>query len=290
MTDIADNEMTVPQLGSAPADAYIYLEHHQPSRQLDDYHFHASIEVNYLRGCDMTYSFSGELVTIKDRCFTVFWAAYPHRAISVTDDGTITNAYVALSEFLRWSLPVDFVNTLMSGAILTVPGNSPGDDALARRWEKEIDHREPEWQHMHANELQARLHRMALEGWECIYQPKTQKASKIIGGNAILHFEQMLRFIGSNYAEPISTKDVANSAGVSQNYAMSLFKRMLRQSIKGYITELRIIHAKMLLTNTDKKILTVAMDCGFGSLSSFYEAFGKYTGISPSAFRNSGSV
>ena len=274
------------ELGLSQANSGIFFQHHRPYNRLDNYHYHASIEINYLRCCDMTYSFSGELVTIRDGCFSVFWAAYPHRAISATADGTITNAYVTLSEFLRWNLPVEFVTTLMSGAILSVPGNAPGDDSLVRRWEKEIDWVTPDWQNLHAVEIRARLYRMALEGWDCLYKPKDRQASHVIGGNAILHFEQMLRFIAANYSEAITTKDVADSADVSQNYAMSLFKKMLGQSIKEHIIEMRIVQAKMLLTNTEKKILTVALDCGFGSLSSFYEAFGKFNGLSPAAFRN----
>lgn len=276
----------MPQLGPRLSDSYISLEHHQPKRSRNEYHFHASIEINYLSGCDMTYSFSGEPVTIRDGCFTIFWAAYPHRPVNVSADGTITNAYVALSEFLRWPLPDRFVNELMNGAVLSTRGEQPGDEALALRWARERHHNGPDWQSMHAMEIQARLLRMSMEGWDRLYSAKKSHIFHSIGGNAILHFEQMLRFIGANYSEGISTKDVAKAAGVSQNYAMSLFKRMLGQSIKEHVTEMRIVHAKTLLTNTDKKILTIAMDCGFGSLSSFYEAFGKQNGMSPAAFRN----
>ena len=279
----------MPKLGAARPESYIFLEHHNPARQPDVSHFHASIEINFLNGCDMTYSFSGEQVTIKDKCIAVFWAAYPHRVIDVTNDGIISNAYVALTEFLRWPLPPQFVNELMNGSILSAREGTQIDTDMAMRWGREKHYQELEWQNVHAMEIQARLMRMGLEGWENLYSPKKSKIIQTIGGNAILHFEQMLRFIGMNYSEQISTKDVADSAGVSQNYAMSLFKRMLGQTIKEHIIEMRIVHAKMLLTNTEKKILTVALDCGFGSLSSFYEAFAKHNDLSPAAFRSRGS-
>ena len=160
-------------LGSSPDDAVLVFQHHRPASWLDDaFHFHTSIEINFLRDCDMTYSFSGEEVTIHAGQFCVFWAAYPHRAIDVSADGTITNAYVALSEFLQWPLPVEFVNTLMSGAVLTTGRELDGDDALVRRWETELNFTGPSWQRLHALEIQARLARMAVEGWTCCFVPR----------------------------------------------------------------------------------------------------------------------
>lgn len=57
-------------------------------------------------------------------------------------------------------------------------------------------------------------------------------------------------------------------------------------SIKNHLTRTRLSHAKMLLSETDQKIVTVAMDSGFGSLSSFYEAFTEHNdGLSPAKYR-----
>ena len=66
---------------------------------------------------------------------------------------------------------------------------------------------------------------------------------------------------------------------------MSLFRKMMGRTIKQHITDMRMFYAKMILSETDAKVLTVAMDSGFGSLSTFYEAFQKHVGISPAAFR-----
>ena len=54
---------------------------------------------------------------------------------------------------------------------------------------------------------------------------------------------------------------------------MTLFRRVVGVPIKEHITRIRLSHAQMLLSNSDDKILSIAMDSGFGSLSSFYEAF-----------------
>ena len=66
---------------------------------------------------------------------------------------------------------------------------------------------------------------------------------------------------------------------------MALFQRTIGVPIKRHITRIRISHAQMLLANSNLKILGVAMDSGFRSLSSFYDAFKRLTDKSPAAFR-----
>lgn len=266
---------------------FLLLQHIVPSTFERPYHFHPSIEVNYLHGCDMTYSFSGREFTLKRGLFCIFWAAHPHSPVKIEGDGKITNVYVNLAEFLRWSLPNDLLNSVLGGAVLCCKEPAAGDNALASRWSKETEKTNAQWQRLHALELQTRLHRLALDGWQVLLEPTAEGKKPVLGGPAINQVEKMLRFVAEHYVDPINLQDVAEAGGVSQNYAVSLFKKVLGRTIKAYITDIRIFHAKMLLAETDKKILTVAMDCGFGSLSSFYAAFQSQTGTAPATFRSS---
>lgn len=272
-------------VGLAPRDRGIYLEHHVPEPHTDPYHFHPSVEVNYLTGCDMVYSFAGEEITVPRGRLCVFWAAYPHRAVSVSGKGEITNAYISLSEFLLWPMPSGFLNVLLGGAVLLSSTEQEGDHAMAKRWSNETTRFEPEWQRLHALEVQSRLYRMALQGWTVLLEPSTSPPQKILGGNAIIQFERMLRFVAQHFADRIVIGDVADAGGISPNYAISLFRKMLGRSIKEHITDMRIFHAKMQLTETDRKIVTIAMDCGFGSVSAFYDCFHNHTNTSPAAYR-----
>ncbi|RPE71364.1 AraC family transcriptional regulator [Pacificibacter maritimus] len=263
----------------------VFLEHHQPEGTSDPYHTHPSIEINYLRGCDMTYSFSGEEVTIVRDRLCVFWAAYPHRPVSVTGKGTITNAYVSLKQFLDWPLSTKFVDQVLSGALLCAKTEKNYDQSLMSRWAREAGEMDPHWQRLHRQEIHARVARLDLEGWDVIANPRSATRHSGMGGNAVTHFDKMLRFIAHNAFDPISVQDVAESAGISRNYAIELFRKMLGVTVKAYIIDLRIHHAKMMLADTNEKILSVAFDCGFTSLSSFYEAFSKSCGQSPAAYR-----
>jgi len=233
----------------------------------------------------MTYSFGGEPVHIPRQRFCLFWAAQPHKVIAVKDKGTITNAYVSLEEFISWALPAPFVDTLMAGAVMVASDTAQGDNELASRLAHEANTTSDAMRRLHCLELQARITRMALSGWELVAPARQTLNSARIGGKPFMHFEKMLRYIGQHFAETITLSDVANAASVSDNYANTLFKKILGTTIKVYITNVRIYRAQMLLAETDAKILSIALDCGFLSLSSFYEAFQRIIGRSPAHYR-----
>ncbi len=59
------------------------------------------------------------------------------------------------------------------------------------------------------------------------------------------------------------------------------------KNFSEYINQLRIEYAKtLLIEDPDKKILAVALDSGFSSLSVFNSAFKKMTGLSPTSYRS----
>ena len=70
------------------------------------------------------------------------------------------------------------------------------------------------------------------------------------------------------------------------NYAMKLFIRVLKISIKQYVNKLRLQHAQALLIDTNEPILNIALKAGFGSISRFYDIFHREFQKTPQQFRN----
>lgn len=270
--------------GCVPENHGVLLEHHVPHLNMG-FHYHPSIEVNFLSGCDMTYSFSGRELRIGQGQLVVFWAAYPHRVVGVHGEGTITNAYIHLSEFLKWPLPQDFVNLLLSGAVVTNTVPDVTDFALSERWAKEKDWFDRSWRSVHTLEVQARLARLAVSDPRILMPPIYKKESGSYSRNLVARFDTMLRFISENYAGPITLNAVADAANISSNHATTIFRKFLGCTVKHYINNVRLFHAKMMLVESDAKILTVALDSGFGSVSAFYEVFRDRIGVSPAIFR-----
>lgn len=271
--------------GQLVSERMVYIEHHDAETPMKRYHVHPTVEVNFLHGCDMHYSFSGNEVTAPRRRLCLFWAAYPHRATSVSGPGDITNIHVVLAEFLRWALPHGLVADLLQGAVIAATEESSLDAGMCERWSGEISNNSDEWQRLHALELRARLYRLGLSGWETLLAPRVDTEVQPSGGTAVNHLEQMLRFVAANFTHSIGIDHVANSAGISRNHAIAIFRKFLGRTIREHITDLRLQHARMHLAESNAKILTVALNSGFGSLSAFYDTFHKQVGMSPAAFR-----
>jgi transcriptional regulator GlxA family with amidase domain len=66
---------------------------------------------------------------------------------------------------------------------------------------------------------------------------------------------------------------------------MMLFRRECGLAIWQYLTRLRVSHAQVELLCTDKTVLSIALDAGFGSLARFYAAFQKECGLAPGEYR-----
>ena len=49
----------------------------------------------------------------------------------------------------------------------------------------------------------------------------------------------------------------------------------------------RVYHAQRLLSSTNSKIMDIALESGFGSLSRFNANFKEFCGVSPKAYRQS---
>jgi len=74
-------------------------------------------------------------------------------------------------------------------------------------------------------------------------------------------------------------------APCTQEHLCKCFRKFLDKTPTEFINEQRIKQAAKQIVETDDKILAVALELGFKSLSRFYSMFKKYYGISPAKFR-----
>jgi AraC-like DNA-binding protein len=66
---------------------------------------------------------------------------------------------------------------------------------------------------------------------------------------------------------------------------MGLFKKAFGTTLIDYLTHHRVSHAQRLLATTNEKIVEVAFNSGFNSISRFNEAFRRACGCTPRAYR-----
>jgi AraC-like DNA-binding protein/mannose-6-phosphate isomerase-like protein (cupin superfamily) len=90
-------------------------------------------------------------------------------------------------------------------------------------------------------------------------------------------------FLKEHYTEQISLASAAEAMHYSRSYFAHRFREIAGQSFFEYVTLFRLDEAKERLRG-GASILDTALECGFGSVRSFYRAFRKYCGASPRAY------
>lgn len=99
-------------------------------------------------------------------------------------------------------------------------------------------------------------------------------------------FHKMLRFVHANFAQPLSVKDIADSAILNKNRCTALFKKYTNMSPIKYLNEYRLYTAKNIILHTDRSISDISADVGYNQISHFIEQFRLSYGMSPLKYRN----
>ncbi|MBW1298874.1 helix-turn-helix domain-containing protein [Aquimarina litoralis] len=94
------------------------------------------------------------------------------------------------------------------------------------------------------------------------------------------------------YHDPnLGLDSVAKKLKISSNYLSQLVNKLTGKNFADYINTFRVEDAKEKLRNhnfVNYTIIGIALESGFNSKSTFYSAFKKLTGISPSSYRKNG--
>lgn len=77
----------------------------------------------------------------------------------------------------------------------------------------------------------------------------------------------------------------AESLRLSRRRFTQLFRELTGTTWLAYLRQLRIAHARLLLRTTRRTVNSVAFECGFDDLSTFYRAFKREVGTSPNRWR-----
>jgi AraC-like DNA-binding protein len=124
----------------------------------------------------------------------------------------------------------------------------------------------------------SRARRLAGEGY--MVDASAEGTSRM--GRAYAHLMAEFRNPG------LSLGEVAAAAAMSPAAFSRFFKRISGRGLWDFLTELRIDHAAALLRETSDGITRIAMESGFGTLSSFNRHFQKRHRCAPREYRRGG--
>ena len=97
--------------------------------------------------------------------------------------------------------------------------------------------------------------------------------------------KRMVAFIKAHFQENISQRDIAQSAPVSEDGCIRIFKSCLGQTPLQYLNAYRLEASRRLLLNTDQKVSQISEQCGFRHISYYGRLFEKAYGLSPLMYR-----
>lgn len=97
--------------------------------------------------------------------------------------------------------------------------------------------------------------------------------------------QDVARYISENYDMQISLQDAADMVFMEQTYFSKRFRQLTGFGFQEYLTQTRIRAAELLLESTDLSMGEIAERCGFSSSNYFGDAFRRWKGMSPSAYR-----
>ncbi len=106
----------------------------------------------------------------------------------------------------------------------------------------------------------------------------------------MLGIQKAVDYIENNLCGKIDYAQAAKCACMSAFHFQRVFAAVCGFTVGDYIRMRRLTLAGSELIETDKKIIDIALDCGYDSPESFSRAFSRFHGVSPSEARKTGKI
>lgn len=105
------------------------------------------------------------------------------------------------------------------------------------------------------------------------------------GEERVMQMKRLLSFLEEHYQEKLTLAEIAAEMNRNSQYLCRYFKETMGITMMEYLNRYRVEQAAALLTDTDKKVLTISLECGFENFSYFIRRFRQYKGMTPMAWR-----
>jgi len=98
-----------------------------------------------------------------------------------------------------------------------------------------------------------------------------------------------VRHVIGHFREEVRMEDLLRLTGMSRPTFARQFKEHAGRTMSEFVNKLRLQAACAELLETEKSIMEIALNCGFGEISFFNRLFRREKGCSPREFRNRGA-
>ena len=97
---------------------------------------------------------------------------------------------------------------------------------------------------------------------------------------------EAIRLVESDVARPLELKEMAAVAGMSKYHFLRVFRRLTGVTPHQYLISARLRRAALALASSRRPVIAIALDSGFGDLSTFNKTFRAVFGRTPTQYRD----
>jgi AraC family transcriptional regulator len=105
------------------------------------------------------------------------------------------------------------------------------------------------------------------------------------GGLGDWQLKRIRELVENSPANSLSVERLAEVCGISSRHLMRAFKSVTGLTVHGYVDQVRLDRTKLLLTDSELSLQTIAREVGFGNASHLSTVFSRKFGASPSRYR-----
>jgi AraC-like DNA-binding protein/quercetin dioxygenase-like cupin family protein len=139
----------------------------------------------------------------------------------------------------------------------------------------------PEQKLLFESSFYSLLHTISLS-----FPPKEiHSATFMINQKKLSAIDKMIKYINKNYKKKITLDKLSKESGYNSSYVSQLFKSYLGINFYEHLTRIRLRAATRELSQTENKILDIALENGFPDIKAFNSTFKDNFGKSPTEYR-----
>ena len=247
-------------------------------------HVHNDLELILLKNGKLQEAYAGKKYELQPGAPVMFWAL---RAHAIVESRAATRAlflHVPFATVMQWELPESFWSWFVSGQFLVVPAELRRHTAQGmHEWVRELNSKTLVGNRIALLEIHALCERLGRVLGEVQSHQRRTRPRPVPGGA----IDRMLSFVVQNYLNVTTLSEIAEVGNMTPNSVVRAFRRTIGVPPGYFINQCRISHAQRLLTETNAKVTSIALEAGFSSLSRFYATFQKLVGLSPGRYRAS---
>lgn len=254
------------------------------------WHWHKSIEIDYIMEGELIFTTSDQTITLKqgDICFINSGVLHSFH-INVKSHGCKFYAHLFHPSFIggmhNSQIEQKYVLPITGNSAVTYlhfpEGTSQNKEMVPVFLNiAELDRKQPLGYEFAIRDGLSKLWCVFFTELCSIRENFVQKESA--GSRRV---KEMIQYIHENYQGEISLGDIAKVSQISRQECMRCFQKYIHTSPIAYLTEFRIRIAAEQLRYTDESVIRISENCGFSSSSYFSKVFRSIMGCTPSEYR-----